>query len=64
MTDDAIDALERTARIIKAGQASLDILEAMNPEYVRGARFVYTQAMDTIQKEVDYIKDQRAARLA
>ena len=64
MTDDAIAALERAARIIAAGSAGLDVMRGLMPEYVRGAEFAYKLAAETIQNEIDYIKSQRAARIA
>jgi hypothetical protein len=64
MTDDAVAALERAARIIAAGSAGLEVMRGLMPEYVRGAEFVYKLAGETIQNEIDYINKQRAARVA
>lgn len=62
MIDDAIDALERTARILAGGSVGLDVVREVLPEYVRGAEFVYKIAAEVIQNEIDYIKKHRAAR--
>lgn len=62
MTDDAIKALERVARILNAGRASSQAVAEFLPEYARGAEFVYQLAAETIEREIGYIKKDRAAR--
>lgn len=62
MIDDAIDSLARVGRMLAAGQQGLAILAEIQPEYVRGANFVYGQIAMAIQNETDWIKGQRAAR--
>lgn len=64
MTDDAIDALERLGRILKSGHDSIEAVAAFLPDYAKGADFVYKLADELIQKEVAYIKQDRAAKAA
>lgn len=63
MTDDAIEALERLRRILQAGQGSSAMLADVLPEYTRGAQFVYQLTFDMIDKEIEYLKRDSAAKM-